>query len=624
LLYALFCALVASAGAADYGNRTFTAVEFGNQTNRPADVLNTESKKMNNIVKGAIKTNSCYALEKKTAFAWGYTNGMSAWNAVKNFSSSSSNYSGKVFDNVGWTRGTKLTEGKWSAFLWTMKNHLEFKSSETDKWTCGSGWVVITNVIVAGLSNYPPMTDHSADWPDVGLATSNYPGDNQGEEKIYNVDLTAYFQLAIPDISVSPPEAVAAVGCSAVQFTAVGTNIQYGVVWSISPSGVSSGACLTNVAGYSVGVTPGTVPQVYKIRAASSNCPDYYDDGKLTVVRAELKSIEFTSDHESGGANLLKDNNSNWTDNGTAYVEPEWGKIPGRTNPISHTMNTKLAAKVTVKVEPSGVTFDLIGDGSDDYVDFHKTGNNSTGSDQEFTVTADANLPDQVCTLTKSIDWKIEVGTNECSAGSSGAHKIYVTYTTPYGSEVTEKRLSWACEACNGGSTPTGIAEKVYTTFASDPPIFSLTNYNVPNPLWRLMEGAPYRGQCIDLANLMLLAIKMIGGSGTIGYVYGSTNADCFSTSSEAFESRTPCANTNHPGTEIILVYSAAGGAWNNWEAVCKVQNTCYGIKLYEGTAIDILRYWLEESGNYQAWCYQDESGWHVCTDPGPYPVPEP
>ena len=293
----LFCGLADFTVAADfyYTNRTFKAITFNLQGTPPADMLNAESKKLNNIVEGSIKTNSYYALENKTAFSWGYDAGTNAWNAVANFSSSSSNYSGKLFDNVGWVRGTKSVGTNWGAFLWTMQNHLDFKSSETDKYSYGSGWVVITNVMVAGLTNYPPMTDHTADWPDLGLAKSNYPGDNQDESKYFQVDLTTYFQLAIPDISISPPEAVAAVGGSAVQFTAVGTNIQYGVAWSIDPSGVENGATI-QAAGYSVNVTPGTVPHVYTIRAAASNCPDFYDEAELTVVKVEIenKPIEVT------------------------------------------------------------------------------------------------------------------------------------------------------------------------------------------------------------------------------------------------------------------------------------------------------------------------------------------
>ena len=73
---------------------------------------------------------------------------------------------------------------------------------------------------------------------------------------------------------------------------------------------------------------------------------------------------------------------------------------------------------------PAGISFDLIGDGPDDYVDFEKTGQTSTGADQPITVTADANLPDEVSILNKSINWKIKVGSLECAASSSGSRKI--------------------------------------------------------------------------------------------------------------------------------------------------------------------------------------------------------
>jgi hypothetical protein len=344
----------------------------------------------------------------------------------------------------------------------------------------------------------------------------------------------------------------------------------------------------------------------------------------LNIVNVDLKSIEFTSDHESGGSNILNDNNSDWTDSGTAYTEPEWVD-GGDNNPISHTKNTKLTAKVKIKVEPSGISFDLKGDGPNGYVDFNKAGLTSTGADQEITVTADDNLPDQVDTLTKSIDWSIDVSGTECDAGSSGGHKIYVTYGTPAGSVVTECRVRWCCTTCDGESTEQGIADKIYTALASDPPKFKLKSPNLPSPLWLLMSSVTYQGQCIDLAKLMKLELEMLGASGAIGYVYGSTDTTCFSTSASAYESRT-CPGGSH-GNEVIRVWSAGG--WNNWEAVCKVGATCYAVKLDKGTAIEILRNWLGSnttSGNYQAWRYWDagSSSWQVCTTPGPCPAHKP
>jgi len=289
LPFALCVVLPGTVQAADYyyTNRSFSAISFNLQGAPPADILNTESKKLNNIVKGSIKTNSCSAVEKKTVFAWGYAAGTGAWNAVANFGASSSNYADKLFDNAGWVRGTKSVDTNWGAFIWTLQNHLSFKSSETNTQTYGSGWVMITNVLVRGLTNYPPMSEQTADWPDVGLAKSNYPGDNSGESKTFQVDLTTYFQLAIPSISISPKETAAAVGGDAVQFTAVGTNLDYGVAWSIDPFGVTNGATI-QPSGNSASVTPGAAPQVYKIRAAASNCPDFYAEAELTVFEVEL------------------------------------------------------------------------------------------------------------------------------------------------------------------------------------------------------------------------------------------------------------------------------------------------------------------------------------------------
>ena len=42
---------------------------------------------------------------------------------------------------------------------------------------------------------------------------------------------------------------------------------------------------------------------------------------------------------------------------------------------------------------------------------------------------------------------------------------------------------------------------------------------------------------------------------------------------------------------ERLFVWSAGG--WNKWEAVCKVENTCYTVKLHKSTPIEILRNWL-------------------------------
>jgi hypothetical protein len=104
-----------------------------------------------------------------------------------------------------------------------------------------------------------------------------------------------------------------------------------------------------------------------------------------TVVRAELKSVEFTSDHH-----LMTNYNTDWTSGGTdstVYSKPEW--IAGGTvnNPISHTMDQKLSVIVTLKVEPTDVPFELTGNGAASYAYFPNFGTTSTGSNQVVPIT---------------------------------------------------------------------------------------------------------------------------------------------------------------------------------------------------------------------------------------------
>ena len=310
----------------------------------------------------------------------------------------------------------------------------------------------------------------------------------------------------------------------------------------------------------------------------------------------ELKSIEFTSDHESGGANILKDNNTNWTDSGTVYAEPEWVKSPATNNPISHTKNTKLTAKITVKVNPSGVTFDLIGDGPDSYVDFQKTNNTSTGSDQEITVTADANLPDQVCTQTKSINWKINVGSAECSAGSSGPHKIFITYGTPSGSEPTDNRISWSCERCTGNSALDDIVLAAYAYINTyDPPHFNVATGEWPSgtpPIWMLLDPSHSGGSCIAFANLLKHISNILGiPGGSLVYVYSSSDSAFDSQETHTINGRT-CT--------VVVVVDCGSGSWEaNYFEGCLEMNSRYYPGAF-GTAAFLSKQAVHSS--YAAW----------------------
>ena len=294
---------------------------------------------------------------------------------------------------------------------------------------------------------------------------------------------------------------------------------------------------------------------------------------------------------------------------------------------LSALIPSKLSIKVKLVFQPAGIEFDLDGSGTHNYFDFNKSNITSTGSEQEVTITASNELPVTVCTVEDSIEWHVTGGNVGLPVlvDESGPHKVYITYGTPAGSVCTETRIRWLCDKCDGEYELEGIADCIWTAFSGPKgttPEFQLSDPNVPNQLWLLLESTDYQGACNHLANLMRLAIELMGGSASIGYVYGSSDTDCFSTSTSAHETRT-CPGGSH-GVEKILVWDGEAEGWNNWECVCLVNSKCYAVKIEKGTALQILLTWLgannPPSGNFQAWRYAGQT----CTDPGPYPAPKP
>jgi hypothetical protein len=190
-----------------------------------------------------------------------------------------------------------------------------------------------------------------------------------------------------------------------------------------------------------------------------------------TFAISEVKSITFISDHGTVQQNLLFANSTNWTDTGNHYTQPEWNvptTIP-TNNPISHTKGRELRAYVKIKIVPDGLFFKLHGDGPDGYVDFHGE-DDSTGDYQEVYVYASsitptpAPLPNMVCTLEKSINWTVTINSPNYTKniGTTGPHKIYVTWGTPQGSPVTDYRLNRTCNWADGADTEGHVADGIH------------------------------------------------------------------------------------------------------------------------------------------------------------------
>jgi len=352
--------------------------------------------------------------------------------------------------------------------------------------------------------------------------------------------------------------------------------------------------------------------------SASVKCPC------TQIQTAKIVSVQFMSDHQ-----VIKKHTADWTDGGFHFDGPEW--TSWAQYPVSYTMGTPVELLVKCEVLPTNtcpVKGALLGKGPGG-LEFKSPKLTLYPGDNLLTLKSSGKLDKKVRALDFEIQWRTE-GLGVAVSPSRTSHKMYVTYGTPHGGGYTEKRLAYLCQTCSGRSKLTqsssadelGIAEAIFEAWRSSPPTFRLSEPKLPADLWLLMSSVSYQGQCIDLAKLMKKAIELLGGEATIGYVYGSTDTDCFETSSDKHKTRR-CPGGAH-GTEVIMVWSA--GDWNNWEAVCKVESICYAIKVHKGTPIQILRKWLSDRRNYQAWVHWDQvtQSLQACRSPGPFPVPAP
>lgn len=319
ILFLLVCSVQAQTPYY-HNNQAFVPVEFDLDGTPTEYELYSAATQLTDIVKGeaiTIITNGTYGIEKE-AIAIGYTNatGETAWNAVKGALQEVQQHQGKIYDNVGWIRGTKSVNGEWGAYLWTLQNRIAFHSSQTNWWKTEDGVpVAITNVFVGSLSNYPPMTDCVDIGPHLDGATNTYPGDDQDDAITNQVDITnVYYQLVIPNILIAPREAVATVGSSnAVRFTVMGSNLPNGVTWAVSPTGLVGGAVLqANNGWYYRDVTPGTVPTNYTIRATSKDNTNFYDEVPLVVLKVE--SIEVSSPVATNSPQFFEGGKTNFGD----------------------------------------------------------------------------------------------------------------------------------------------------------------------------------------------------------------------------------------------------------------------------------------------------------------------
>lgn len=367
------------------------------------------------------------------------------------------------------------------------------------------------------------------------------------------------------------------------------------------------------------------------ITATASNLKDANNISVPSVARnlaviaakASVQEISFTGDHQ------LYENSSDhdgWGV-GDAINDPVWTSS-GTNKPVCYSKSNTLKMTVKLAINPEvpadqPIAGTLVADGpSAASGDFDGTASVSlSGTNVTGNITTVGLTSNMVYQTTPGFAWKF-VTSGVTNVIGSSSHTVYVTYAAPSpASDATIKRIDYLVDVANGLNDQSAIADAIYDDFESPPPAFDLFA-DSPDSLWYLMDSDGHEGQCIDLAELMKAAYELLGCTGaSIGYVYGSSDTNCFSTSNSAFETRT-CPGGVH-GAEAIFVYAAGG--WNNWEAVCVVAGKYYGVQVSESaTPVGVLRDWLgsnQTNANYQAW--KDIDG-NVCTSPGPLPVPKP
>ena len=333
---------------------------------------------------------------------------------------------------------------------------------------------------------------------------------------------------------------------------------------------------------------------------------------KVTIVKAEIKAVTFTSDH-----GLLTDYNSDFAGAGGAPFNPRgWqsGSFFGlfaKNNPVSHTKGLQVSANVVAKVEPSGVTFDLEGTSAALYFRFVNTGVVSTGEDQTISVTSQGQLPNAIGIHDNSIDWKIKVGSSDyCDDGSSGPHKIYVTWGNP-GPGPTLRRIDWVCSSARDASSPYDIADMLQDAVHD-----GTTFGNTTAEGWALLDGGS--GLCDYLAGCMELAYEMSGaGNADVVRVHASTDpapGNCLGPRPEEIRDEWTWY------LDLYFYNASPEYKWNKFEGCCVAANHYWAIEPEIDAsndhemlcAIECRQYWIRyNTPIYLPGSYIEEIDWN-------------
>lgn len=242
----------------------------------------------------------------------------------------------------------------------------------------------------------------------------------------------------------------------------------------------------------------------------------YGDQLYVVVWQAEVDAVDWTSDYTP-----FYNYNADFAGNGTTrFSRPVWYRSPATNNPVVQPANKAAGLDVTIKISPAWGTCTLIGISSEPGLCFTNTNVVAYGYDTNVPVQASVWLrTNKVDIVSASINWFVVPPgtTNLCSAGTTGPHTSYVTWTNPSGSTATFKRINWACGIGQGATSITAAAQRFQSAIASNPgwntndPQLNVWD---PTNSWQFLDMHA-NGDCITLAALACTGLGMVGISGT-------------------------------------------------------------------------------------------------------------
>jgi len=276
------------------------------------------------------------------------------------------------------------------------------------------------------------------------------------------------------------------------------------------------------------------------------------------VWALEIEELKFTNDHA-----LIKDNDKDWTKSGAAIPKPEWKREPHANGPVTYSRKTTIEADATFKnplAKGDTESATVKGEAIIPALSLAASAAESFGPGAKKTVHVKAGkeLPDLVGRIKMPIAWQAKAAQVH-SAGTSGPHRIFVTYDKPIDTGlvedgVTVHRMAKAIEWVGGGWTagsrkPVDLIEVVFSKFSGYILGFNMLSpqqraYLASHPgdlaklkaagfatyqkdgkggAWPLAEFVQYGGECQAIVRLTRAMAHQVGLPGKIEVKYVSS-----------------------------------------------------------------------------------------------------